>query len=85
VIRVPNRDYLMEQLGAAGIGTGIHYPVPLHLQDAYKNLGYEEGDFPITERVCKEIISLPMFPQLAAEQQSRVVSEMTSLAVMAKQ
>jgi dTDP-4-amino-4,6-dideoxygalactose transaminase len=75
VVRVQDRDDLMKQLGAAGIGTGIHYPVPLHLQEAYENLGHREGDFPITERVSREIVSLPMFPHLAAEQQFRVATE----------
>lgn len=79
VARVANRDELMKQLGAVGIGTGIHYPVPLHIQDAYKDLGYREGDLPVTERVAKEIVSLPMFPQLTAEQQDRVVQETVTL------
>lgn len=75
VIRVADRDGLMKALGAEGIGTGIHYPIPLHLQEAYKSMGYQEGDFPVTERVAREIVSLPMFPQLTAEQQQRVASE----------
>jgi len=75
VVRVQNRDELMKQLGAVGIGTGIHYPVPLHLQEAYKGLGYAQGDFPVTERVAAEIVSLPMFPQLEDSQQTRVVAE----------
>jgi dTDP-4-amino-4,6-dideoxygalactose transaminase len=83
VVRVANRDELMKQLGALGIGTGIHYPVPLHIQDAYKGLGYQEGDLPVTERVAKEIVSLPMFPQLTAEQQERVVKETVGLMAAA--
>jgi dTDP-4-amino-4,6-dideoxygalactose transaminase len=75
VVRVHDRDDLMKQLGVAGIGTGIHYPVPLHLQEAYESLGHREGDFPVTEKVSREIVSLPMFPHLAAEQQFRVVTE----------
>ncbi len=75
VMRVQNRDEMMKQLGAIGIGTGIHYPIPLHLQEAYKGLGYKEGDYPVTEKIAKEIVSLPMFPQLQAEQQQRVVQE----------
>lgn len=77
VIRVRNREGLQKHLTDAGIGTGIHYPVPLHLQKAYETAGYSRGDFPVTERVASEIISLPMFPQLTAEQQSSVVSELT--------
>jgi dTDP-4-amino-4,6-dideoxygalactose transaminase len=80
VVRVQNRDGLMKRLGAAGIGTGIHYPVPLHLQEAYESLRYQQGDFPITERVSRDIVSLPMFPHLAAEQQFRVVTEMMNFA-----
>jgi dTDP-4-amino-4,6-dideoxygalactose transaminase len=83
VVRVANRDELMKQLGAVGIGTGIHYPVPLHVQDAYKDLGYREGALPVTERVAKEIVSLPMFPQLTSEQQDRVVSETVALLAAA--
>lgn len=83
VVRVANRDELMKQLGAVGIGTGIHYPVPLHIQDAYKDLGYREGALPVTERAAKEIVSLPMFPQLTAEQQDRVVNETVALLAAA--
>jgi dTDP-4-amino-4,6-dideoxygalactose transaminase len=75
VVRVRNRDQLMTQLGSVGIGTGIHYPIPLHLQDAYKTLGYREGDFPITEKVAREIVSLPLYPHLRDDQQSVVVNE----------
>ena len=63
VIRVEDRDDLMTKLAAENIGTGIHYPIPLHLQKAYEYLGYKEGDFPVSERFAKEIVSLPMFPQ----------------------
>ena len=66
----------MGHLKKAGIGTGIHYPIPLHLQKAYASLRYRLGDFPITEKVAAEIVSLPMFPQLSAEQQARVVEEL---------
>jgi len=73
VVRVPDREGLMRHLAEAGIGTGIHYPVPLHLQKAYGGFGYRVGDFPIAERVAAEIVSLPMFPQLGSEQLARVV------------
>ena len=56
----------------AGIGTGVHYPVALHLQKAYEKLGYKTGDFPVAERLSSEIVSLPMFPGLTSEQQDRV-------------
>jgi dTDP-4-amino-4,6-dideoxygalactose transaminase len=75
VVRVADRDGLMAHLKDAGIGTGIHYPIPLHLQKAYESLGYKDGDFPVTERVAKEIVSLPMFPQLKPEQQVTVANE----------
>jgi len=75
VVRVQDREALQAQLAEAGIGTGIHYPIPLHLQKAYGHLGYKNGDFPVTERVASEIVSLPMFPQLRPEQQDHVVQK----------
>jgi dTDP-4-amino-4,6-dideoxygalactose transaminase len=72
VIRVQDRDDLMSKLATDNIGTGIHYPIPLHLQRAYGHLGYKEGDFPVSERLAKEIVSLPMYPTLTDAQQSRV-------------
>ena len=75
VIRLEYRDEMMQHLKAAGIGTGIHYPIPLHLQKAYSSLNYCLGDFPVAERVSVEIVSLPMFPHLTADQQQRVVEE----------
>ena len=74
VVRVQEREALQAHLAEAGIGTGIHYPIPLHQQKAYAYLGYNTGDFPVTERVSREIVSLPMFPQLAASQQDQVLS-----------
>jgi dTDP-4-amino-4,6-dideoxygalactose transaminase len=79
VVRVHNREELMQHLGSVGIGTGIHYPIPLHLQKAYAGLGYERGSFPVSERVSVEIVSLPMFPQLEAKMQERVISEVANL------
>src|SRR3984893_16982019 len=73
VIRVRKRDVLQKHLANAGIGTGIHYPVPLHLQDAYRHLQYRSGSFPVCEQVASEILSLPMYPQLEPEQAQRVV------------
>jgi dTDP-4-amino-4,6-dideoxygalactose transaminase/acetyltransferase-like isoleucine patch superfamily enzyme len=75
VIRTRNREQMIEHLKAAGIGTGIHYPIPLHLQKAYEAMGYGVGAFPIAERVSREILSLPMFPQLRETQQQRVVQQ----------
>jgi dTDP-4-amino-4,6-dideoxygalactose transaminase len=79
VVRVNDRDGLMKDLKEAGISTGIHYPIPLHLQNAYKSLGYKQGDFPICERVAETILSLPMYPQLTLEQQVRTVREVITL------
>ena len=75
VVRTSDRDGLINHLKAASIGTGIHYPVPLHLQKAYAYLNYSAGDFPVAESASMEIISLPMFPQLTGKQQSRVAEE----------
>lgn len=63
-ILVPRRDELAEYLKEKGIGTSIYYPRPLHLQKCFAYLGYKEGDFPVAERICKEIIALPMYPEL---------------------
>ncbi|MBU1702053.1 MAG: DegT/DnrJ/EryC1/StrS family aminotransferase [Candidatus Eisenbacteria bacterium] len=73
VIRVPRRDAVLAELHQAGIGAGIHYPVPLHLQPAYRHIGMQKGDLPITERVASEIISLPMFAELDEEKVDKVV------------
>jgi len=80
VVRIQNREGLIAHLGKAGIGTGIHYPIPLHQQRAYAALGYKTGDFPVTEKVAGEIVSLPMFPQLTAEQQATVAAEAMGFA-----
>lgn len=74
VVRIKDRDGLRDRMAAAKIGTAIHYPVPLHLQKAYSRLGYRAGDFPITEKVAAEILSLPMYPGLTEEQQVRIVN-----------
>jgi dTDP-4-amino-4,6-dideoxygalactose transaminase len=75
VVRVQDREALQAALAEAGIGTGIHYPIPLHLQKAYASMNYKAGDFPATERVAAEIVSLPMFPQMTEEMQLIVVSK----------
>ncbi|MCU0609551.1 MAG: DegT/DnrJ/EryC1/StrS family aminotransferase [Chitinispirillaceae bacterium] len=73
VIRTPERDALQAHLAERGIGTGLHYPVPLHLQKAYDGRQFATGDFPVTERHAREILSLPMFPEITDEQQVIVV------------
>jgi dTDP-4-amino-4,6-dideoxygalactose transaminase len=75
VIRTADRDGMIQHLKALDIGTGIHYPVPLHMQKAYSSLTYSPNDFPVASRVAVEIVSLPMFPQLTSEQQARVADE----------
>ncbi len=77
VVQVDDREALQTSLANAGIGTGIHYPVPLHQQKAYAHLGYKTGDFPVTERLARRIVSLPMFPQMTNVQVVRVADEVT--------
>jgi dTDP-4-amino-4,6-dideoxygalactose transaminase len=74
VIRVTDRERLQQELAAAGIGTGIHYPNPLHLMRPYEALGFRVGDFPVAELAAAQVLSLPMFPELTAAQQRRVVA-----------
>ncbi len=81
VVRTEDRDGLMQHLSQRGIGTGIHYPIPLHLQNAYAGMGYRPGDFRVTETVAKEIVSLPMFPQLTTAMQARVSAEIRNFSV----
>ena len=75
VVRTADREGLMNHLKKMEIGTGIHYPIPLHLQKAYASLNYRRGDFPVAEKAAAQIVSLPMFPNLTAGQQARVVEE----------
>jgi len=79
VVRVENRDQLQKSLTEAGVGTGIHYPIPLHIQDAYRSLGYKNGDFPVAEQTAKHILSLPMYPQLNSEQLRHVADSLVSI------
>ena len=72
VIRSAERELLRQRLSENGIDTGLHYPVPLHLQNAYSCLGYKEGDFHVSENASREILSLPMYPGLTVRQQRRV-------------
>lgn len=67
-IRVQNRDEVLRRLTENGVGCGVHYPVPVHLQEAYSSLGYGPGSFPVAERCAAEFLSLPMFPELTPEQ-----------------
>lgn len=78
VVRVPYRDQMLKELNANGIGAGIHYPVPIHLTPAFAALGYAEGAFPVAESAAREILSLPLFPEITMAQQERVVSVLSA-------
>jgi dTDP-4-amino-4,6-dideoxygalactose transaminase len=80
-IRGANRDRLMQQLTREGIGCGIHYPIPLHLQEAYRSLRYAEGAFPVAERCAKEFVSLPMYPELREDHIAFVAETLRKTAV----
>lgn len=73
VIRTKRRDQLLKHLNDKGVGAGIHYPFPCHLQGAYSHLGYKEGSLPVTEKLAKEILSLPVYPEMTMAQQDVVV------------
>jgi dTDP-4-amino-4,6-dideoxygalactose transaminase len=76
VVRVPDRDRVLKELQAVGIQAGIHYPVPIHLTPAFAGLGNSEGSFPVTERNADQLLSLPLFAEITAEQQARVAAEL---------
>ena len=73
-VRVPNRDAVLEAMAAAGVSCGIHYPVPVHLQNAYQDLGLGRGSFPVAERCAGEFLSLPMYHELTPAQVDEVVA-----------
>lgn len=75
VIRAERRDQLSEHLTKAGVGNAVYYPVPLHLQPAFKDAGFKEGSFPVSERACREVLALPMYPELGPERALRVARE----------
>jgi dTDP-4-amino-4,6-dideoxygalactose transaminase len=77
------RDWLKQQLQNAGVSTIIYYPIPIHRQPAYAALGYGPGSLPITERLCSEVLSLPIFPELSAEQQQQVIAVLKTLVPQA--
>lgn len=78
-VRVKNRENVMEKLADRGVRTLIHYPIPIHLQECYKELGYKKGDFPISEKCCEEIMSLPMYPELREEEIKYVVEVISEI------
>ena len=73
------RDWLKQQLQEAGVSTIIYYPIPIHRQPAYADLGYGPGSLPVTEQLCSEVLSLPIFPELTVEQQERVIAVLRQL------
>ena len=73
VVRIAEREPIQKALAAAGIATGVHYPIPIHLAKAYETLGFSPGDFPVAEHAASQVLSLPMFPSLSPGQQERVV------------
>jgi dTDP-4-amino-4,6-dideoxygalactose transaminase len=75
-VRVPDRDEVLQRMGRRGIACGIHYPIPVHLQKAYRHLGYDEGSFPVAEQCAREFLSLPMYPELRPEQVELVATEL---------
>lgn len=78
VVRVPNRDAVREALKAKGIGTEVYYPLPLHLQECFQDLGWRKGDFPVSEKAAAEVLALPIYPELTEEQQRYVVSSLAA-------
>src|SRR5215469_4462281 len=82
VVRVQQRDEVQRHLSELNIGTGLHYPVPLHLQKAYEHLGYSQGDFPVAEQLARELLSLPMFPHIQNDQQAQVVEALAAREVL---
>jgi dTDP-3-amino-3,4,6-trideoxy-alpha-D-glucose transaminase len=78
VVRVEDRAALQEALQAAGVATGLHYPIPVHMQPAFSDLGYEQGDFPITEQFAEKILSLPIFPEIDETALSYIVDHIKS-------
>jgi dTDP-4-amino-4,6-dideoxygalactose transaminase len=81
-VGLPRRDAVLKDLQEAGIGVGIHYPVPVHMQKAYANLGYRAGDFRVTEKLADQFLSLPIYPELRSQQAIEVVSQLEKSAIV---
>jgi dTDP-4-amino-4,6-dideoxygalactose transaminase len=72
VVRLPDRDAIREKLAAAGVATSVFYPIPLHLQECFRDLGYREGSFPVAEKAAKEVLALPIFAEMRDDEVQRV-------------
>ena len=81
VVRADDRDRLRDVLGRQGIQTGIHYPIPIHLQPAHADLGHHAGDFPVAEQVAREVLSLPIFPEMTRDQVQTVAAAVAGARV----
>jgi dTDP-4-amino-4,6-dideoxygalactose transaminase len=77
VVYVDKRDELQKYLKENGIGTNIYYPLSLHLQECFKDLGYKEGDLPVSEDASKHVLAIPMYPELTMDQQENVVKKIS--------
>lgn len=77
-VRIERRDEVRSRLEEAGIGSGVYYPVPLHRQECFADLGYNEGDLPESERAAREVLSLPVYPEMTLEQQASVIEAVTA-------
>jgi dTDP-4-amino-4,6-dideoxygalactose transaminase len=82
VVQVEERDRILAELNAAGIGAGVHYPTPIHLTGAYAPLGYKRGDFPFAEAAADRILSLPLYPHISSEQQEHVADVLTRASLV---
>jgi dTDP-4-amino-4,6-dideoxygalactose transaminase len=80
VVRVKDRDAVKAKLTEAGIGSGVYYPVPLHLQECFAYLGHKAGDFPESERACREVLALPVYPELSEEEVRYVAKTLREIA-----
>jgi dTDP-4-amino-4,6-dideoxygalactose transaminase len=83
-VRVPHRDRVAEQMRAADVGVGVHYPIPVHLQPAFQHLGYRVGDFPVSEALARETLSLPLFAEISTLQIDKVSSALLRACAVAE-